>query len=347
MNPALTIVAPGLFSTIQDLGRFGYQRFGVPVSGALDPLSLYAANLLVGNAPHHAALEILRHGPHMLVEADRVRLAYVGGEARIEVVTGRTAKRMLGWGESFSLERDDSLRIGALSGSSTGYLAVEGGFAIDEWLGSQSTYTRAAVGGFEGRRIAAGDRLELCLNEVSRHGEQRFENLDLQPPPKFRVVLGPQDDYFAKAGIDMFLSATFTVSAASDRMGMRLDGPALEHAKGFDIVSDATAPGSIQVPGNGLPIVLLADRQTTGGYPKIATLISADLPAFGRLSPGASLSFTAVSVETARMLRRQYEQEVAGLVQKIKLKSDAVIAIDPTKLLNSNLVSGVIDAREE
>jgi biotin-dependent carboxylase-like uncharacterized protein len=347
MTPALTIAAPGLFSTIQDLGRFGYQRFGVPVSGALDRLSLHAANLLVGNPKHHAALEILRQGPQVLVEADRIRLAYVGGDARIEVVGGPTAKRALGWGESFSLERGDSLRIGALSGSSTGYLAVEGGFAVKEWLGSQSTYTRAAVGGFEGRRIAAGDRLELCLNEVSSRVEQRFENLDLQPPVTFRVVLGPQDDYFTQAGIEMFLSATFTVSAASDRMGMRLDGPALEHAKGFNIVSDATAPGSIQVPGNGLPIVLLADRQTTGGYPKIATLVSADLPAFGRLSPGATLSFSAVSVASARMLRRQYELDMEGLAQKLKTKSDAASAIDPAKLLNSNLVSGVIDAREE
>jgi biotin-dependent carboxylase-like uncharacterized protein len=347
VTPALIFAAPGLFSTIQDLGRFGYQRFGIPVSGALDPLGLHVANLLVGNPPHQAALEILRQGPQLIVEADRVRLAYVGGEAKIEVSAGTAAKRLMRCAASFTLQRGDRLSIGPLSGSNTGYLAAEGGFAVKDWLGSQSTYTRAAVGGFNGRRLASGDRLELCLNEASHRPEQRFEQLDLQPRSSFRVVLGPQDDYFSQAGIDTLLSSTFTVSAASDRMGVRLEGPPLEHAKGFNIISDATAPGSIQVPGSGLPIVLLADRQTTGGYPKIATIISADLPSFGRLQPGARLSFAAVSIDTARRLRRQYEQTVAGLAQTMTAYSDAGTAIDPAKLLNTNLVSGVIDAREE
>jgi len=347
MTPALTIAAPGLFSTIQDLGRFGYQRFGIPVSGALDPLCLQGANLLVGNPRHLAALEILRQGPQLHVEAESVRLAYVGGKARLAVSGGPTPARIVRCGESFCLKRGDRLHMGALSGSSTGYLAAEGGFAIPDWLGSQSTYTRAAIGGFKGRRLATGDRLELCRDAASSRPEQRFDALSLQPPERFRVVLGPQHDYFTPQALDTFLSARFTVSAASDRMGMRLDGPPLEHAKGFNIVSDATAPGSIQVPGNGLPIVLLADRQTTGGYPKIATLISADLPAFGRLSPGATVAFSAVSIETARQLRRHYEQQVDNLARTMTAHLDAAIAIDAAKLLNTNLVSGVVDAREE
>ena len=139
--------------------------------------------------------------------------------------------------------------------------------------------------------------------------------LDLAPPARFRVVLGPQDDYFTDRGApNAARVSAYTVSPASDRMGMRLDGPALEHApRGYNIVSDGIAPGSIQVPGNGLPIVLLADRQTTGGYPKIATVISADLPALGRLRPGATVGFEAVSMEDAEAARRELEARLAAL----------------------------------
>jgi biotin-dependent carboxylase-like uncharacterized protein len=345
MTAALTIVAPGLFSTVQDRGRFGYQRFGVPISGALDPLSLHAANLLVGNPAQTAALEILHQGPHFEVDADSVRLAYVGGDARVEQLAG-AASRPLRIGESCRLRRGEALRIGALTTSSVGYLAVEGGFEVTEWLGSRSTFIRAGLGGFQGRRLHAGDRLGLCRSAATERAEQRLNSFAITPLSRFRVILGPQDDYFTAAGIATFLSATFTVSAASDRMGARLEGPRLEHAKGFDIVSDATAPGSIQVPGNGMPIVLLADRQTTGGYPKIATLISADLPAFGRLAPGAQISFSAVTLKAARELRRQYEHEYQILAQMLTVIDDA-IAVDAGQLLNANLVSGVVDARQD
>ena len=158
-------------------------------------------------------------------------------------------------------------------------------------------------------------------------------------------MLGPQDDYFTEAAIRTLLESTYTVSPATDRMGMRLDGPKLEHAKGFNIVSDGIAPGAIQVPGNGLPIVLLADRQTTGGYPKVAAVISADLPALGRLMPGAKVAFQAVSIDEAEAARRQMATLIADLEASIVPARHAGL-IDEAKLMVANLVSGVVNARD-
>ncbi len=190
---------------------------------------------------------------------------------------------------------------------------VEGGFDITPVLGSLSTYTRGGIGGIEGRALKAGDAIPLRLPAAPEREEQMLPSLDLAPPKRFRVILGPQDDYFTEAGIATLLGATYTVTPATDRMGMRLDGPKLEHAKGYNIVSDGIAPGSIQVPGNGLPIVLLADRQTTGGYPKIATVISADLPALGRLVPGSKMAFEAVDIEAAEAAARLLAAELAAM----------------------------------
>ena len=170
-------------------------------------------------------------------------------------------------------------------------------------------------------------------------------SLDLAAPARFRIVLGPQDDYFTEAAIAHPAGRDLhRVTPATDRMGMRLDGPRLEHAKGFNIVSDGIAPGAIQVPGNGLPIVLLADRQTTGGYPKVATVISADLPALGRLMPGAKVAFQAVSIDEAEAARRQMAASIAELEASVMAARREGI-IDEAKLMAANLVSGVVDAR--
>jgi biotin-dependent carboxylase-like uncharacterized protein len=346
MTAALRVAAPGLMTTVQDLGRPGFQRFGIPVSGALDPVSLAAANLLVGNPPDTAALEIAYQGPTLVVEASSTRVAFAGGGTSLEIVSeADSAVERLGVFESRRLQKGQTLRIGALSGSTVGYLAVEGGFAIEPFLGSLSTYTRGGIGGWHGRPLASGDRIPLRRDAVDVRGENVLPALDLKPPPRIRVVLGPQDDYFTDRAVQEFLSSVYTVSSASDRMGMRLEGPKLEHAKGFNIVSDGIAPGSIQVPGNGLPIVLLADRQTTGGYPKVATVVSADLPALGRLSPGAQIRFEPVDVETAEDLRRAMAAQLAGLAKRIR-PAPCNATVDEASLNSANLVSGVIDAHE-
>jgi biotin-dependent carboxylase-like uncharacterized protein len=347
MTAALRVVAPGLMTTLQDLGRPGYQHLGVPVSGALDPVCLRAANLLVGNPPGMGALEIAYQGPTLAVEADSVRIAVAGGQAPIDIVSpDGGGGRRLAVGESANLRRGQILKIGAPTGSAILYLAVEGGFDIAPVMGSQSTLTRGGIGGFEGRALRAGDRLPLRQATAAEREEVMLPPLDLAPPASIRVVLGPQDDHFTPAGLRTLLGSTYVVSRASDRMGMRLEGPILEHsAKGANIISDGTAPGSIQVPGNGLPIVLLADRQTTGGYPKIATVISADLPALGRMTPGAKIAFTAIDIETAESAGCQLAADIAALPGRF-VPVRRASAIDTARLLGENLISGTVDARE-
>ena len=349
MTAALRVLAPGLMTTLQDLGRPGFQHLGVPVSGALDHVSLRAANLLVGNAAGVGALEIAYQGPTLRVEADSVRIAVAGGRAPIDILppdSDGSAGRRLAPYESVRLRHGDLLRIGALAGSAVAYLAVEGGFDIAPVLGSQSTLIRAAIGGFEGRALRAGDVLPLKQGAAAERDEVMLPPIDLSSPGRVRVVLGPQDDHFTPAGLRTLLESTYTVSQASDRMGMRLEGPPLEHSsKGYNIVSDGIAHGSIQVPGNGLPIILLADRQTTGGYPKIAAVISADIPALGRLMPGARITFEAVDIEAAEAAARQLAADIAAMAAHITpVRREA--AIDARRLMGENLVSGVVSARE-
>jgi biotin-dependent carboxylase-like uncharacterized protein len=319
MTAALHIVAAGLWTTVQDLGRPGFQHLGIPVGGALDPISLRAANLLVGNEPGAAALEIAYLGPTILVETDEARLSIVGAKATIEVLPdlGATSGERIEALRSARLHRGEVLRIGALTGGSVLYLAVEGGFDIAPVLGSVSTCVRGGFGGWQGRQLAAGDRLPLCKAIASAREDVCLAGFDPAPPRRLRAIPGLQSEFFSGQDLAAFFRHQYTVSAHSDRMGMRLIGPALAHKRSGDLVSDAAAPGSIQIPGSGQPIVALADRQTTGGYPKIATVISADLPALGRLAAGARIGFEPVSLEAAETARRNLLGEIASLHQRI------------------------------
>ena len=344
MSPALRVISPGLLTTIQDLGRFGHQHLGIPVSGALDPVSLRAANALVGNAPGAGALEVAYVGPTLVVEADDVRMSFVGAKAAIEILPDfdASAGTLIGTMESIHLRRGDVVRIGSLWDATTLYVAVEGGFDIAPVLGSVSTYIRGGMGGWQGRALVAGDLLPLMRNTATEHDEFRLEGLDLSAPERFRVIAGPQDDYFSQATLASFFEGEYTIGAGSDRMGMRLNGPHLDHARGYDITSDAVAPGSIQVPGNGKPIVLLADRQTTGGYPKIATVISADLPALGRLPIGAKVAFEPVTIDVAVAARRKLLDEIEGISGKL-VPCTHTAADVASRLIDSNLISGIVD----
>jgi len=346
MSPALRVISPGLLTTIQDLGRPGHQHLGIPVSGALDPISLRAANALVGNAPGLGALEVAYVGPTLSVEADDVRMSFVGAKAAIEILPdiNASAGTLIGTMESIHLRRGDVVRIGSLWDATTLYVAVEGGFDIAPVLGSVSTYIRGGMGGWQGRALVAGDLLPLVQNTATEHDEFRLEGLDLSVPERFRVITGPQGDYFSKQSLASFFEGKYTVAAGSDRMGMRLDGPHLDHLRGYDITSDAIAPGSIQVPGNGRPIVLLADRQTTGGYPKIATVISADLPALGRLPIGAKVAFEPVTIDVAVAARHKLLAEIAGIGGKIVPCTLTGANVTP-RLLDSNLISGIVDGQ--
>jgi biotin-dependent carboxylase-like uncharacterized protein len=344
MTAALRVVVPGLATTIQDTGRSGYQRQGVPVSGALDRVALAAANIVVGNAADAAGVEMLYQGAAFNVVADTVRVAVAGAGAKLAIEDGDGAPKTIDACESVTVRRGALIKVTIPGPGIAAYLAVAGSFDVPPVMGSRSTYARAAIGGIDGRRLTAGDSVSLAAPTAPAGDERRLAIPNLGPPSVARVVAGPQDDHFSRAAWDAFLGATWRVLPMSDRMGLRLDGPTIAAEKGHDIVSDGIAPGAIQVPGDGRPIVLLADRQTTGGYAKIATVISADIPALGRLAPGMAIRFAAVDISEAEAARRKLDAEIARW--PTLLVDVASGALDTARLLSANLIDGVVDAHE-
>jgi len=344
MSASLRVISPGMLTTIQDRGRIGFQHLGVPASGALDDVALAAANALVGNAPDEAALEIFYRGPVLTAEAESVRVALACSDAEIEKLPEPFARhgQRIDPMQTVTLKRGEAIRIGAITRGACAYLAVEGGFAIEPVLGSRSTDIRSHIGGIEARALREGDLLPL-RREASGGSEERRVVFRLEPLARVRIVPGPQRDLFTDAEFDAFAQATYTVGANSSRMGLRLSGRSIAHGRGANIVSDAVAPGSIQIPGDGQPILLLADRQTTGGYPKIANVISADIAALGRLRFGDAIQFTPVTLEEAVEARRQMMAEIEGLSALVTIVRTAPSDLVP-RLLESNLISGVFDA---
>jgi biotin-dependent carboxylase-like uncharacterized protein len=340
MTSVLKVIQPGIHTTVQDLGRKGFQDAGVPVAGPLDRDSLRLANALVGNPLETAALELVLQGPALEVQADSVRVALAGCQGALEV--GGEQARTVPAGQSVRLMRGETVRVAQLGDAACAYLAVEGGFDLTPVLGSVATYVRGGMGGLNGTPLKRDMLLPLRQTQVEERPELGLtEAQDLAFDAPIRVVLGPQDDFFSEAGIATFLSGEYTVTPQSDRMGFRMDGPALEHSKGYNIVSDGIVSGSIQVPGSGMPIVLLADAQTTGGYPKIATVISADLPVLGRRRPGRKVRFAAVTVQEAEQLRRAQEVELARTIETLR-EVNAEVTIDLGALYRTNLISGVV-----
>jgi biotin-dependent carboxylase-like uncharacterized protein len=266
----------------------------------MDPLSLACANVLVGNAPAEAAIELTLLGGTFAVEGGPTRVAVAGAPCSV-AVDGQPAPHT----GTILLQPGQSLSVGAMRAGVYAYVAVAGGFAVPPQLGSRSLHQRAKLGGFHGRSFEPGDRVPLGAGAGDAGPLLALAPVPLWPERPLRVVLGPQDDYFSPAGIETFLTAEYRISPQADRMGFRLGGPRIEHARGFNIVSDGIVAGSVQVPGGGEPIVMMADRQTTGGYPKIATVASADLRVLAQRRPGDAVRFEAVSVGEAQALARE------------------------------------------
>ena len=339
MSTGLEVITPGLMTSVQDRGRFGFQALGISVSGALDPDGFDLANALAGNEAGTGALEIRMLGPTLEVTAESVTVALAGTGAGIEVMSPE--REMISACRSVTFRKGQVFRIGAIGDSAVCYLAVHGGFDLPPIYGSQSTCMSAGFGGFHGRILEKGD----CLPLRKAAAESVSQRILRRPPepdssPVIRVIAGPQDDYFSAAGIETFFGRGYTVSQAVNRMGMRLEGAAVAHEKGFNIASDGIVRGAIQVPGNGLPIILMADCQTTGGYPKIATVISTDMPKLGRMMPGADIRFEAVSVEEAEAVARDHHERKAALVDSIETFSGSVQQLEHL-LMTQNLISGV------
>jgi biotin-dependent carboxylase-like uncharacterized protein len=335
----LAVARPGLQTTVQDLGRVGFQALGVPVSGALDPVALRLANRLVGNDEGAAGLEIRLAGPSLEAVDGPVRLALAGTSTAFTVAAADGAVRTVEAWRAVDLAPGETAHFPALKDHATAIVAVAGGVDVAPVFGSRSTALRAGFGGLGGRALAAGDVLPLGRAAAG-------PCLGLADPPAgrfggaLRVVLGPQDDAFSEAGIAAFLAGPYRVGNDADRMGLRLEGPPIEHRTRADIPSDGIATGAIQVPGSGQPVLLLADHQTTGGYTKIAHVISADLVHAGRLMPGAEIRFRAVPVGEAEAARRALEREIAAAIARMA----PVVGpgtVDLAALARANLISGV------
>ncbi len=339
MSVALRVVTAGPGVTVQDGGRHGWLRFGVSEAGPMDPLAHATANLAVGANPDAAALEVSLGGVEFAAEGGPVSLAIAGGRFAVSL-DGRT----LPPASLVRLEPDGRLSIRAGACGAWCYVGVAGRLDIPPMLGSVSTHIRTQIGGLAGRALAAGDVLPIVEpRSTDTPAAEIFAPWLDRAPEVIRVILGPQDDYFAADQIAAFLAGPWSISARSDRMAYLLEGPQLTHAKGFNIVSDGIPIGAIQVPGEGRPVVLMADRQPTGGYPKIATAIGVDVGRLAQLRPGARFRFAAVSLEEAVAARRA---ERKALAEPMTLEPLVRRDLSSEFLLGLNLVDGVTGGGE-
>ena len=302
----IKILNPGPLTTIQDRGRYGFQDRGVPVSGAMDQGAYRLGNLMVGNKSDEAALEITLGG----FKAEFLTDAFFcvsGPEQEVRL----NNHVILTWTVHHAVS-GDVLSLGYGRKGVRWYLALAGGVEVPMIMGSRSTYLRGGFGGLEGRLLRKGDELAVGRPNGARPSSSIPKELipDYSPEPILRVVLGPQDEAISEEGLDTFFNSAYTVTQRSDRMGCLLEGQPIQHKKGPDIISDATAFGSIQVPGSGQPIILMADRQTVGGYVKIATVISVDLPLAAQALPGYRIRFKEIGLQEAQDLLGEREKPI-------------------------------------
>ncbi|MDA1296398.1 MAG: biotin-dependent carboxyltransferase family protein [Chloroflexi bacterium] len=327
MSRSVTVINPGALSLIQDSGRQGYQRYGVPVSGAIDPEALLIGNLLVGNGHSAAAIEVMFGGAEFLFSAEAVA-AVTGCDLEISL----DGTRLSTW-QSFVAPAGAVLRLGPPVAGLRAYVTVDGGIDIKPVLGSRSTHVASGIGGLDGRPLAAGDELPLGAPNASSSPGAKFPGQlrkVISNELTVRVVQGPQRSSFTSQGVRSLFSSTYTVTDRSDRQGLRLDGPVIEAVDGrYDIISDAVVSGAVQVPGDGRPIILLADRQTTGGYAKIAVVATVDLPLLAQAVPGTALRFVEITVAEAQQLMRERHASVLSADLTFDLETHrSVIAID-------------------
>lgn len=292
-RPAFEVLQPGLLTTIQDSGRPGWRRYGVPASGPMDRAACAAANALVGNTPGAAALELTFPGPRLRV-LDAAEVALAGAD-----LGARLNGAPVTPGEPLRVRQDDEIAFHEPSRGQWAYLAVAGGLDVPEVFGSRSTYARGGLPGLAGRRLRAGDVLGRGEGPTSPRRIQPHEAA--RCPERIRAVLGPQLDAFTVEAAAALLGQPFEVTARRDRSGMRLRGPELRHSGSPEILSDGVLPGAIQVPADGQPIVILADGPTTGGYPKIAHVVTADLDRLAQAPPGTAVRFEAVTADEGRL----------------------------------------------
>jgi antagonist of KipI len=305
---ALAVVEPGLMTTIQDLGRPGAIAAGVPPGGAMDRFAHRAANLLVGNAPQDATLECTLKGP-VLMAAEACLVAIAGADLDPHL-DGEPVET---W-TAFTFARGSRLSIGLRRSGARAYVAIAGGFEGERWLGSRSTSLMTGRGGMRGRALAAGDELSVAVVRAAPVGPRRLEAA-LRPDYSrhvLEVMPGPHARRLDAESKRALFAETFAVGVDSNRMGYRLEGPSLA-ARGDELLSFGLVAGAVQLPGSGQPIVLMADHQTAGGYPVIATVVSASMPVAAQLAPGDALRFAQISAAQAHARRKQQADALASL----------------------------------
>lgn len=303
---------PGVLTTIQDEGRYGYEQFGMSPAGPMDGTAFRTANILVGNPEGESALEATVLGPTLRFDQDNV-IAVTGADMA-PALNGQPCPMY----QAVAVKAGDRLALGAAKTGCRAYIAFAGGLDVPQVMGSRATALQNKVGGYQGRKLAKGDAVGFRAPNPSLP----LPRTTPVPAPAgkevtIRVVLGPQDDAFTEEGVKTFLSQPYAVSKDFDRMGCRLEGPVIQHKTDGNIISDGMVTGAIQVPTSGQPIIMLAERQTVGGYTKIATVISADLPLVGQCKTGDVIRFQAVSVEEAHRAWRETNRELAELKARL------------------------------
>jgi 5-oxoprolinase (ATP-hydrolysing) subunit C len=326
----------GPASSVQDCGRFGAQRYGLTPSGAMDKLSLAAANALVGNEQAAAAIEIGPFGAAFTAKGGAVRIGLAGTPRPADI-----AKRPVDINTSMTLAEGETLTLGFARGASFSYLAIEGGITGEPQFGSLSVNARAGLGSPYPRPLQAGDAFDV--KPASGGGERRLD-LPAATTGPIRVVMGPQDDEFTDEMKARFLDSEWRISATSDRMGYRLEGPSIRHLHGHNIVSDGTVDGSIQVTGSGAPIVLMSDRGTSGGYPKIATIITADFGRLAQTPAGTPFRFHAISMAEAQTELRKFRDLLRGLPDHVSDIENFELNIEA--LFTANVAGHAVNATD-
>ncbi|MDP5276613.1 biotin-dependent carboxyltransferase family protein [Chengkuizengella axinellae] len=329
---SLKILKQGLLTTVQDLGRYGFQKYGVVASGVMDHFAARVANLLVHNEENAAVMEMTMIGPSLQFQED-VLISICGGDlsASIDGVVVPLWRSMM-------VRSGSVLRFGSAKSGCRAYLAVAGGISVEKVMGSSSTYLRASIGGFQGRALKQGD--VISVNQVDPTWQQKANFLMQRNPSKsfipfswyisehslpvyrsnvmIRIMRGREFEYFQEESKDHLLNDTFTIHPQSDRMAYRITGPQIKLKSQLNMISEAVTMGTIQVPPDGSPRILLADRQTTGGYPRIAQVVSIDLPLIAQLKPGDTIMFQEISLEEAEMLYMQLEKDLSVLKKIIQ-----------------------------
>ena len=318
----MDIILPGALTTVQDLGRIGYQESGFTPSGVMDQKAGRTANILVGNKESEAVLEMTLFGAKILFLSDNV-IAVTGGnmEPRIEYekVGRKSEVRQVPMYEAVSVHKGEMLVFGmAVSGCRT-YIACAGGLDIPIVMGSRSTNLKCSLGGYRGRKLQSNDIVYFrnpvrVLSGIKKRKIKETVDNDA-PETVIRVIPGPQEEYFTTGGTETFYSQSYVVSPENDRMGMKLNGPKVEYKEQTDIISDGIVFGSIQIPSGGAPIIMMADHQTTGGYAKIGTVASVDLPKMAQSKAGDRIRFEKIAVGTGQRLCRRQAKELQKLAK--------------------------------